>query len=180
MENKSVALVKALKELKAYVLHSHKVSFLPNGVVKGILTQNDQNGKRTKQIAIIMEQDIQIKPKKVIKVQWLAKLMDESNFHALDINFVASLDGEQDVVTPEMSECFVTSCWYTYNLSIVHNLQAPPSLKKSQGIFLKLKSAKLCILDEDLYWKDVGGILLNYLLKDEADKIMEKFPKCDS
>jgi len=26
-----------------------------------------------------------------------------------------------------------------------------------------------------MYWKDVGGILLNYLLNDEAKKIMEEF-----
>jgi len=34
-------------------------------------------------------------------------------------------------------------------------------------------------MDQALYWKDVGGILLNYLLEDEADKMMEEFHKGD-
>jgi len=52
-------------------------------------------------------------------------------------------------------------------------------LKKTKVRFLKLKALKFCILDEALYWKDVGGILLNCLLKDEEDKIMEEFHQGD-
>ena len=36
--------------------------------------------------------DIEIKPTKLIKGQGLAKLMVESNCHALDINFNAQID----------------------------------------------------------------------------------------
>jgi hypothetical protein len=38
---------------------------------------------------------------------------------------------------------------------------------------------KYCILNENLYWKDVGGILLNYLLKDEANKSLQEFHEGD-
>lgn len=41
--------------------------------------------------------------------------------------------------------------------------------------FIKLKSAKFCILDKNLYWKD----LLNYLLKNEVDKEMQEFHEGD-
>jgi hypothetical protein len=34
-------------------------------------------------------------------------------------------------------------------------------------------------LDENLYWKDVGGFLLNCLLKNEADKVMQEFHEGD-
>ena len=34
---------------------------------------------------------------------------------------------------------------------------------------------RYCILDSSLFWKDHGGILLNCLLKDEANKVMEEF-----
>jgi hypothetical protein len=34
----------------------------------------------------------EIKPTKLIKGQGLEKLMAESNFHALDINFLATVD----------------------------------------------------------------------------------------
>jgi hypothetical protein len=36
---------------------------------------------------------------------------------------------------------------------------------------------KYCILNGNLYWKDVGGILLNCLLKDEEDKYLQNFMK---
>jgi len=35
-----------------------------------------------------------------------------------------------------------------------------------------MKSLKYCMIDNALFWKDNGGILLNCLLKDEDDKIM--------
>jgi hypothetical protein len=38
---------------------------------------------------------------------------------------------------------------------------------------------KFFILDGNLYWKDVGGILLNCLMKDEADKVMQEFNEGD-
>ena len=44
---------------------------------------------------------------------------------------------------------------------------------------MKLKSAKFCILNQYLYWKDLGGVLLNYLLENEAKKTMKEFHKGD-
>ena len=61
----------------------------------------------------------------------------------------------------------------------MHNLQAPPGLTKTKSRFLKLKALKYCILDGNLYWKDVGGILLNCLLKDEDDKALQDFHEGD-
>ena len=79
MEKQAFALVKALKEFRVYILHSHTISFVPNSVVKDILTQ-DPDGKRGKWIAVILEYDLETKPTKLIKGQGLAKLMVESNF----------------------------------------------------------------------------------------------------
>jgi hypothetical protein len=56
----------------------------------------------------------------------------------------------------------------------LHHLQSPPSLTKTKARFLKLKELKFFILEGNLYWKDPGGILLNYLLKDEADKVLQE------
>ena len=39
MEKQAYALVKSLKYFKVYVLHSHIVLYVPNNVVKSILTQ---------------------------------------------------------------------------------------------------------------------------------------------
>lgn len=50
-----------------YILHSHIIVFVPNVVVKDILTQNDPGGIRGKWIAAILEYDIDIKPTNLIK-----------------------------------------------------------------------------------------------------------------
>jgi len=41
--------------------------FVPNAVVKDILTQNDPKGRRGELIDVILEYDIEIKPTNIIK-----------------------------------------------------------------------------------------------------------------
>lgn len=69
------SLVKALKDFRFYIIHSHIIAYVPNPVVKDMLTQNGPNDKRGKWIAVILEYDLEIKPTKLIKFQGLAKLM---------------------------------------------------------------------------------------------------------
>ena len=38
-----------------------------------------------------------------------------------------------------------------------------------------MKSLKIFILDNALFWRNHEGILLNYLLKDESDKVLQEF-----
>ena len=42
---------------------------------------------------------------------------------------------------------------------------------------MKLKAAKFCILNQYLYWKDPGGVFLNFLLENEAKQTMKEFHK---
>lgn len=48
---------------------------------------------------------------------------------------------------------------------------------ESKGRSLKLKASKYCTLDNALYWKDPGGILLNCL--NEAQEVMNDFHRGD-
>jgi hypothetical protein len=175
MEKQDFSLVKAMKDFRVYILHSHAIAYVPNAVVKDILTQNNPDGRRGKWIAIILEYDIEIKPTKLIKGQGLEKLMVESNFHALDINFLVAVDEQGEQATPSVKEVFPNSPWYVDLIFFLHNLQAPPSLTNTKARFLKLKALKFCILEGNLYWKYPRGILLNFLLKDEADKVLQDF-----
>ena len=120
-----------------------------------------------------MEYDIEINPTKLIKGQVLAKIMVESHCHALDIYFIAQVDDKEEMVTQKINEAFSDSPWYPDIIFVLLNLQAPPGLSRTKEIFLKLKVVKFCILDNVLFWKDHSGILLNCLLKEEADKILE-------
>ena len=132
MEKQAFALVKSIKDFRVYILYSHIVDYVPNSVVKDILTQNGPDGKRGKWIATILEYDIEIKINKLIKGQYLAKLMVESNCRALDINFIVAIDDQEEMVTPQISQAFIDSPWYADIIFVLLNLQAPP-------IYLELK-----------------------------------------
>jgi hypothetical protein len=50
---------------------------------------------------------------------------------------------------------------------------------KNKAKFLKIKVVKFYILDNSLYWKDPGGILLSCLLEDDAKQAIQEFHKGD-
>ena len=88
MEKQAYACVKALKEFRVYILHSHSTVFVPSAAIKDILTQAEPDGRRAKWIATLLEYDIDIKPTKLVKGQCLAKLMTQSNYEVLVVNFL--------------------------------------------------------------------------------------------
>ena len=67
IEKQSYALVKTLKDFRVYVLHSHVIAYVPNAVVKDILTQPNPYGRRDKWIVALLEYNLEIKLTKLIK-----------------------------------------------------------------------------------------------------------------
>jgi len=122
---------------------------------------------------------MEIKPTKLIKGQGLANLMAESNCQGLDIKFVAQIDNEEEMATSLISQAFIESPWYADIIYVLQNLQAPLGLSKIKSRFLKMKSLKFFILDNDLFWRNYEGIPLNYLLKDEFDKVLQELHASD-
>lgn len=86
MDKQAYALVRALKEFRVYILHSHIIAHVPTTAIKEVLTQSNLDGRRPKWIVVMLEYDLEIKPTKLIKGQCLAKLMARSNYDALDLN----------------------------------------------------------------------------------------------
>ena len=52
-------------------------------------------------------------------------------------------------------------------------------MSKAKSRSLKLKASKYCIMDNTLYWKDLGGVLLNCLTEDESKEVINDFQKGD-
>ena len=71
IEKQALALIKALKDFRVYIMHSHTVAYFPNAAVKDVLMKNDPEGRRGKCIATMLEYDLEIKPTKLIKGQGL-------------------------------------------------------------------------------------------------------------
>jgi hypothetical protein len=182
MEKQVYALVKALKEFRFYILHSHTTTYVPSNLVKDILTQPDLEGNRGKWIAVLLEYDLEIKPKKLIKGKGIDILMVQMNCEILGINFTNGISEnatDQERVTPQMSQKFLDSMWYADIIFVLNNLQAPPEYSKTKSRFLKLKAAKFCIVNELLYWKDSRGILLSCLIEEEEKNTIREFHKGD-
>ena len=176
MEKQDYALFKALKDFRVYILHSHVVAYVPTAVVKDILTQAYPNGKRAKQIAVLLEYDLEIKPSKQVKGQGLDKMMTQSNRdvfagNLLDCGPSYSNHIEQVTIFPY----FLGLPWYKDIIYVLQNLQALEGLSKTQARLVKLKSAKFCILNGYLYWKDLGGVLLNCIFENEAQLKTKEF-----
>jgi hypothetical protein len=54
MEKQAFSLVKTIKYFRVYILHSHSISYVPNAVVKYILTQDNPDGRKGKWIIVIL------------------------------------------------------------------------------------------------------------------------------
>ena len=150
-------------------MQSHIIAFVPNSVVKDILTQPDPNGRRGRWIVVLLEYDLEIKPTKLIKGMGLAKLMAQPNLGSLGINFIdeVSDQSEKEEVILQISEIFSNSPWYQDIVYVLQHLQVPPDLAKDKARHIKLKAVKFCIIERSLYWKYLRGILLNCLVEEE-------------
>lgn len=84
---------------------------------------------------------------------------------------------DEESLPAQVSEIFLLSPWYSDIVYVLQNLPSPPGMAKNKSGTLKLKAAKFCIMNNTLYWKDPGGVLLNCLVEEEAKQIMEDFHK---
>ena len=106
----------------------------------------------------------------------MAKLIAESNLHALDINLITVMSDENEEGSSiQVSEMFSLSPWYSYIIYVLKKFSPSPSMPRNKAKTLKLKATKFCILNSALYWKDPGGVLLNCLVEKEEKKFMEDF-----
>jgi hypothetical protein len=146
MEKQAYALVKSLKDFIFDVLHSKFITYVPSASVKEILIQPNIDGRRSKWISKILEFDLEINPTKLVKGQGLARLLVESNYKALGVNFInnysenqqAELSDEDPQVTPPLARC----TWYKDIIFFLQKLQPPDGMEKSKVRALNIKSVK--------------------------------------
>ena len=106
--------------------------------------------------------------------------MVESNCDVLGINFLAKYS--DNVVKKKhnyVCPYFQASPWYKGILYVLQNLQDPPKLNQVHARAVKLKDLKFFILNNYLYWKDLGGVLLNCLLEDGVKAKIQEFHEED-
>ena len=146
--------------------------------MKDVLTQPDNEGKRGRWIAKIMEYDVEIRPTKLVKGQGLAKLLADSNCQALGMHVMAeeiAQEKEQAALKKEkIVDFYSASTWYADIVYFLLFLQCPKHLDKKAARSLKLKATKYCLVEDQLFWKDPGGILLRCLDKSEIGGVISE------
>ena len=71
-------------------------------------------------------------------------------------------------------EQYVESIWYENIVHFLLYLQSPEHLDKKEVRSLKLKDTKYCLVDQHLYWKDLGGFFLRCLDKSEIEEVISE------
>jgi hypothetical protein len=179
MEKHAYALVKSLKSFRVHVFHSKIIAYVPSSLLKYILIQPNIDGRRSKWIAKILEFYLEIKPTKLVKGQGLDKLLAQSNYKYLGVNFINTYSEDQQAKLPDSSTqdspSLVECTWYKNIISFLQELNPPGGMGKRKERDLKLKAIRYFLIDQVLYWKDPLGVLLRCLDPQEAQKIIFDF-----
>ena len=134
-----------------------------------ILTQPDSEGKWGKWIAKIMEYDVDIKSTKLVKRKGLAILLAYSNCEALGIHLIASQPIQEELQIgqdkKQIMDKYAESEWYVDIVHFLLHFQCPSHLDKKSIRSLNLKDTKYCLINQQLHWKYLGGVLLMCLDK---------------
>ena len=117
----------------------------------------------------------------MVKACRLENLTAQSNFDCLDMNLIAEISGllDEDEEMIPIAEKYILFDWYKDVVFVLHHHRALAELTNSKARFVKLKSLRYCIIDKNMCWKDIDGIILNCLLEEEAEKVIEEFHKGD-
>ena len=132
LEKKAYSLVKALKFLRIYILHSKIIAHVPNVAIKEILTHPDSEGKQWKWIVKIMEYDVEIKPTNLVKGQGLEKLLADSNCESLGLHLVAEHSIQEELQAgqgkEQIMDKYAESEWYAEIAHLLLHLHCPTHL----------------------------------------------------
>jgi hypothetical protein len=112
---------------------------------------------------------VEIKRTKLVKEKGLAKPFIGSNCKILDLNalstniIIVEFEGDEtQEPSLEVNSKFSQSDWYKETISYLQNFSCSPTWDKAKARFVKLKAVKYFILVENIFWKEPGGILLNF------------------
>ena len=111
------------------------MAYVPTTIVKDILVQGDNDGKRGKWIVKIQEFDMEENPTKLVKGQGLVIILLEAKFHALGINLLIEEDeeGEEPMIKTAVQKIHIKYESYAWYQNVIHYLiflRCPAQIKK--------------------------------------------------
>ena len=152
IEKHAFAMVKTLKKICFYILHSHSIIHVPNATVKSLLTQQDIDcNARGAWVAKIQEYDIEIKPTKLIRGNALCRAIAENK----TTRESKESNEKQLVLTVGLYDSWFENISYflTYG-------ECPEGLNAKQRRDLRLRATKYVIWDGKLFKRAIDGTFL--------------------
>jgi hypothetical protein len=65
--------------------------------------------------------------------------------------------------------------WYSYIIYYLKNLTCPNNVFDHKRISLRLKAMKYCLTQDGLGWRNLDGVILKCVNKEEENKLVSKF-----
>ena len=129
------------------------IAFVPTTTMKDIFSQQEVSGRRCKWINRIQEFNIDIQITKLVRGQGLAKLMIDANIEANQINQLGD-NCREDLCDMDISD------WYKDVIYYLQTMKSPSELTDNQRRSLKLHAIRYVIVQGQLCWRDMEGVLL--------------------
>ena len=74
----------------------------------------------------------------------------------------------------KIMDYYSSSEWYADIVHFLLFLQCPEHMDRKAVRYLKLKATKYCLMEDQLFWKDLRGILLRCLDKSEIEGVISE------
>ena len=91
-------------------------------------------------------------------------MLAESNCQTLGLHLMAEEPAQEEnqaeLEKEKIMDFYSVSMWYADIVYFLLYLQCPEHLDKNVARSLKLRTTKYCLVEHQLFWKDLGGILL--------------------
>ena len=135
------------------------------------MSQQDCLGIRGTWVSEIQEYELEIKPTKLIKGQGLAKMLTQKNEEAIEM--IVENNIPQLAMTPALQE--LNNLWYSDIIFFLLHFTCPDYLKGHKRRALRLKTARYCLTQEGLGWRNPNGIILGCINEQDSKKILTEF-----
>ena len=74
----------------------------------------------------------------------------------------------------KIMDFYSSSAWYADIVPFLLFMQCPKHLDMKAARSLKLKATKYCLVEDQLFWKDPGGIFLRCLDQSEIGEVISE------
>ncbi|XP_059070429.1 uncharacterized protein LOC131860082 [Cryptomeria japonica] len=163
MEKQAYVAVKAVKQFRYYIIHSHAGVYVSHSAVKRILTQQDIGiNNKASWVSKISEFNLDIKPTKIVRGQGLCNLIVESKNEVTEELPLVLFVGLED-------------SWFADVSYLLTYGDCPKYLSPREKQNLRLKATKYVIFDDVLYKKGLDGTFLRLVDKSLQESMLKTF-----